>query len=307
MSAAVFPSEELQGKFTYVGLMAKGVASVSALLVTSAGEVLRLRKTDATEEHYVRPPKRYELPAFHSSMRVLRTREKYLRPTRLCDCRAPEVVALAHELGAFQKSDRDFAEAAFHFAKEEMVLEIAPIDGVVETLRRGTGTCFQLITVFIALCRAAGIKARYKIFATNMIDAWEDATIGADPLTKKWHDALGYFLLEGEGEAFVGGAWQVAHVGPVAERQAAAGIPVSRLGEDAIGIWFSARPGSVMKLESLPAGLAAGSRLLHAISPGSMERINVSIHRQIEIGRGIIEKAGGLEAYDRQARAAADA
>jgi hypothetical protein len=307
MPVAVFQGEELQGKLTYIGLMAKGVASVSALLVTSAGEVLKLRKTDATEAHYVRPPKRYELPAFDSSMRTLKSREKYLRPTRLCNCRAPEVVALAHELGAFRKSDREFAEAAFTFAKEMMVLEIAPIDGVVETLRRGTGTCFQLITVFIALCRAAGIKARYKIFATNMIDTWEDATIGADPLAKKWHDALGYFLLEGEGEAYVDGAWQVAHVGPVAERQAAAGIPISRLGEDAIGLWFSARPGSIMKLESLPAGLAAGSRLLHAISPGSMERINVSIHRQIEIGRGVIGEAGGLEAYDRQARAAAPA
>ena len=50
-----------------------------------------------------------------------------------------------------------------------MTLEIAPIDGVAETLRRGTGTCFDLITVFIALCRAAGIPARYKIYSTDMI------------------------------------------------------------------------------------------------------------------------------------------
>jgi len=100
-----------------------------------------------------------------------------------------------------------------------MTLEIAPIDGVVETLQRGTGTCFGLITVFIALCRAAGIRARYKIFSTTMIDAWRGATIDADPLLQKWHDSLGYFLLEGEGEAFVDGEWLVAHVGPTAERR----------------------------------------------------------------------------------------
>ncbi len=302
MGLAGAMGEDLQGQFTYAKLMARGILSVGALLITSAGEVLRLRRTGATEERYERPERRYTLPTYREDMQCCCSRERYLRPTRLCDSHAPEVVALAHELGAYRLPDREVAEAAFRFAKEQLTLEIAPIDGVVATLQRGTGTCFELITVFIALCRAAGIKARYKIFATNMIDAWHDATIGADPLAQKWHDALGYFLLEGEGEAWIDGEWRVAHVGPTGERQAAAGIPISRLGEDAIGIWFSARPGTVMHLESLPWGLAAGSRLLYNIAPGSMERINVSVQRQIELGKQIIRDAGGPPAYDRTAR-----
>ncbi|MCJ7548659.1 MAG: hypothetical protein MUQ30_03135, partial [Anaerolineae bacterium] len=84
----------------------------------------------------------------------------------------------------------------------------------------------------------------------------------------------------------------------------AAGIPISRLGEDAIGSWFSARPGTIMRLESLPPGLAAGSRLLHRISPGSMERVNTSVLREIAKGREVITAAGSLEAYDRAARSA---
>ncbi|MGC9468416.1 MAG: transglutaminase domain-containing protein [Anaerolineae bacterium] len=302
MTSFTAADEDLRGYATYVKLMLQGTLSVAAVLATSARDVLSLRQMSTSEEPYVRPPRRYELPSYDQSMPVCQSNEKYLRPTRYCDSRAPEVIALASELGAFSTSDRDYAEAAFQFAKEKMVLEIAPIDGVVPTLRRGTGTCFQLITVFIALCRAAGIRARYKIFSVKMIDAWREATIDADPLVQKWYNSLGYFLLEGEGEAFIDGEWVVAHVGPTAERQAAAGIPISRLGEDAIGGWFSVRPGSIMRLASLPPGLATGSRILHVIAPGSMERINVSVQNQIRLGREIIDAAGGIAAYDEGAR-----
>jgi hypothetical protein len=294
--------EDRRGRITYTKLMLQGVTSVSKILLTNLRDMAKFRQTAPTEAPYVRPPRRYELPPYEPSMQVNQSNEVYLRPTRYCNHRAPEVVALAHDLGAYRTPDRDFAEAAFTFAKEKMVLEIAPIDGVAETLQRGTGTCFQLITVFIALCRAAGIKARYKIFATHMIDAWREGTIDADPLLKKWYDALGYFLLEGEGEALIDGEWVVAHVGPTAERQAAAGIPITRLGEDALGVWFEARPGSIMLLESLPWGLAGGSRLLHRISPASMARVNVSVVRQIQEGTEIIKAAGGIAAYDAQAR-----
>jgi hypothetical protein len=294
--------QEFQGKSIYAKLMLRGILSVTKLLVTSAGDVKRLRVTKPSEQQYIRPTRRYEIPPYSEELACCTSRVRYLRPTRYCDHREPEVIAWAHALGAYRKPDREFAEAAFEFAKEKMVLEIAPIDGVAETIRRGTGTCFQLISVFIALCRAAGIKARYKIFATGMIQAWRDAVIDVDPLLRKWYDSLGYFLLEGEGEAYVDGQWMVAHVGPVAERQAAAGIPITRFGEDAIGTWFQAQPGTIMKLEALPLGLAQGSRILHRISPGSMERVNASIQEQIAVGCQIIEQSGGLAAYDEQAR-----
>jgi hypothetical protein len=296
---------EFREQLTYYQILARGVLSVGKLLITSAGDVKRLRKPRPSEERYLRPPRRYELPPLAAEVLPSRAdRRRYLRPTRYCDPRAPEVVALAHALGAGQLSDLDYAQAAFGFAKEKLTLEICPIDGVVETLQRGTGTCFQLISVFIALCRAAGIPARYKIFCTDMVQAWREAVIDVDPLLKKWYDSLGYFLLEGEGEAFVDGTWQVAHVGPTAERQAAAGIPITRFGEDALGVWFHARPGTIMRPEALPAGLAAGAWLLHKISPGSMERVNISVLKQIARGRQVIDEAGGLRAYDEGARRA---
>jgi hypothetical protein len=294
--------EERHGKAIYRSLMVKGAISVARLLVTSAGDVRRLRQPRASEQRYVRPRRRYELPAYEEGMLVCRTNERYLRPTRYCNSRAPDVVALANALGAYRKPDREVAQAAFEFTKEQMVLEILPIDSVEQTLRRGTGTCFQLISAFIALCRAAGIPARYKMYATHMIQAWQSAVIDVDPLVKKWYDSLGYFLIEGEGEAYMDGQWVVAHVGPTAERQAAAGIPITRFGEDALGIWFFARPGTLMRLEAIPTGLAIGTHLLQKIAPGSMERVNVSIQNKIERGRRIIEGVGGLAAYDELAR-----
>jgi hypothetical protein len=293
---------EMRGHSIYWRQMLTGVLSVAKLLITSASDVKRFRRPSSSEQRYVRPERLYDLPPYREGMRGTRSSARYLRPTRYCNPRAPEVVAVAHSLGALQKPDMEYAQAAFEFAKEQMTLEIAPIDSVEASLRRGTGTCFDLIGVFIALCRAAGIPARYKIYPGGMIQAWQDSVINVDPLLQKWYNALGYFLLEGEGEAYVDGAWRVAHVGPTAERQAAAGIPITRFGEDALGVWFSAPPGSIMWLEALPLGLAAGSRILRCISPGSMERVNVSILNQIEKGREIIAQAGGVRAYDEHVR-----
>ncbi len=287
----------------YAKLFVAGAFSLSKTLLLNMNDLKKLRNIPTGSERYIRPKREYEIPKFTKDMKINNSNEKYLRPTLYCDHREPEVVALAHKLGAYKKSDKEFAEAAFELVKEHMTLEICPLNRVGETLNRGTGTCFHLITAFIALCRAAGIKARYKVFAMNMIQAWYDSVVEADLLVKKWYDAMGYFMLEGEGEAFIDGKWVVAHVGPRAPRQAAAGIPITKFGEDSIGRWFFAIPGTIMRMESIPYGFAGSTKLLKKIAPGSMERVNISILKQIEKGRKIIEEAGGVEAYDHMVRA----
>lgn len=287
---------------TYLKLLIGGSLSLIKVLVTNPSDLKKLRTMHGSEERYVRPKRPYELPPYKEGMRCGVTDEKYLRSTLYCNPCAPEVVALAHELGAFQKTDYEFAKAAFEFVKEKLDLEICQMDPVEVTIRRGTGTCFHLISVFIALCRCAGIKARYKTFAMNMIQTWYDSMVGSDPLVKKWYDQMGYFMMEGEGEAFVDGKWVAAHVGPTAERQAAGGIPITKFGEGSLGIWFFALPGTTMNMESIPYGLGGGANLLQRLAPGSMERINISIQHQNKMGKKIIEEAGGKEAYDAMAR-----
>ena len=287
---------------TYLKLMIGGGLSLSKVLLTSPGDLKKLRVIHGSEQRFIRPARSYELPVYKEGMKCGATDEKYLRPTLYCNPCAPEVVAMAHSLGAFQKSDYEFAKAAFEFSKEHLDLEICPMDKVEDTLQRGTGTCFHLISVFIALCRSAGIKARYKMFAMNMIKAWYDALVDADPLVKKWYDSMGYFMIEGEGEAFIDGRWVVAHVGPTAERQAAAGIPITKFSEDSLGVWFFAIPGTIMYMESIPYGLGGATHILKKIAPGSMERVNISIQHQNQIGKKIIEDVGGRDAYDAIAR-----
>jgi hypothetical protein len=88
-----------------------------------------------------------------------------------------------------------------------------------------------------------------------------------------------------------------------AEWQATTGTPINKLGEDSIGSWYSSVPGTEMIMESLPYGLGLSLTVLHTVAPGSMERVNIRIMKQKEMGRRVIEEAGGIEAYDRNARA----
>jgi len=287
---------------TYLKLMVGGGLSLSKVVFTSPRDLKKLRVLHEGEQRFIRRPRPYELPTYQEGMKCGVSAEQYCRPTLYCNPCEPEVIAMAHKLGAFQKPDYEYVKAAFEFVKENLQLEICPMDEVSDSLKRGSGTCFHLITVFIALCRAAGIKARYKMFAMNMIKTWYDAMVGADPLVKKWYDSMGYFMIEGEGEAFIDGKWVVAHVGPTAERQAAGGIPITKFGEDSLGVWFFAIPGTIMYMESIPYGFGGVTKMLRRLAPASMERVNISIQKQDEMGKKVIEEAGGKEAYDAAAR-----
>jgi hypothetical protein len=252
---------------------------------------------------YKRPTPQYTIPEYKLEMKSSNSEEKYLRPTLYCDCRKPEIVGLAHKLGAYQKSDREFAEAAFEFAKRKIILEIIPLDDVDEVLRRGTGTCIHKMSVFIALCRAAGIPARFKFFSLTMLDTWMGTSMERAPLMKQWYDAMGAFLIHGEGEVYLEGKWITADVGAEPQRQAAAWMPVTKLGEDSAGLWLFPIPGTTFVRESIPLGLGIPSQILMKwLAPASVAGVNVGILEQIEKGKKIIEETGGETAYDSEAR-----
>ena len=287
----------------FVLLLIKGAGSLNKVNLMNLKELRRLRVVPIDGERYILPPRNYEIPEFNKGMRSSNSNQKYLRRTLFCDPNDPVVVALADELGAFKIPDAEFVERAFHFVKERLLLNEGPMNDVAETFERGTGNCFHLSSAFIALCRCAGIRARYKVFAMKMIPSWYDVVIRPDPFIKRWYDSLGYFSLEGEAEVLLDGNWVVANVTAQADWQAATGTPINRLGEDSLGSWYSSMPGTEMIMESLPYGLGLSLFVLHSFAPGSMERVNIKISKQREIGRRIIAEAGGIEEYDRQARA----
>ena len=245
-------------------LIKKNIASTCALfkvLLLNPGFRKRLKR-QKDNKIYVRPLRKYALPEFKPGMKNLSKSEKYLRPTLYCNCRVPEITALAHQLGAFTKSGREFAEAAFEFSKRNITIEMVPLDDVSCTLIRGTGTCLQKIAVFVALCRAAGIPARFKFCALSRLDDIFAASLKNAPLIKKWFDGMGSFLLHGEGEAFIDNQWVTADISSGPQWQAAASLPITKLGESSVGLWIFPVPGSSFVRESVPLGMGNSSRIL---------------------------------------------
>jgi hypothetical protein len=282
-----------------------GLAFVKMLLANPA-VFKKLMVMDPDEERYVRPPREYELPEYREGMHYCTSNEKYLRPTRWCNPREPEVIAVANELGAYELSDYEFADAAYWFVKTKLVAEMLPLDSVSTTLKRGTGTCYHLISVWIALCRAAGIKARYKTFKMMLPEEFVSqrtngrSEMTAGQMTGNVFNTGG--TPEGEGEVCIDGKWVVGHVAMRPELLARGYLPITKFGEDAIGMTFKLVPGTIEHFESIPLKLGISVKAIMSVAPASMERANVVIQRQITNGKKVIEEAGDIETYDRKAR-----
>jgi hypothetical protein len=270
------------------------------MLLENPATLRKFRVMGPDEERFVRPPREYEIPPFREGMEYCTSNEKYLRPTRYCNPTEPEVIAMANELGAYELSDYEFAEAAFWFVKTKLVAEMLPLDSVSATLKRGTGTCYHLISVWIALCRAAGIKARYKTF--NMMLRDEIMNIAGEVEAGEIADLFNTGLPEGEGEVCIDGNWVVGHVAMRPEIYARVGLPIPKFGEDAIGMTFTLIPGTVKRFESISwQGIAM--KAIVWLAPAALERTNLLITNTVlPEGRKIIEEAGGREAYDKKAR-----
>jgi hypothetical protein len=275
--------------------------TLAKIIIKNPSVITKLRVMGPDEERYVRPQRQYEIPPFRDDMRYSTSNEQYLRPTRWCNSSEPTVVAMANELGAYELPHVEFAEAAYWFIKTKMAFEICPFDSAGATLRRGTGSCFHLINVFVALCRAAGIKARYKNYKMRVRGIEQDV-LAADQTMQELFNAMGGVIAEGEGEVCVNGKWTVAYVAQNAAASAAPGWPITKFGEDSIGLYFDALPGTVQRFESLPLRLGLSTKIMKWLVPATMERANVTVHKALAIGWEEIEAAGGIEAYDQKAR-----
>jgi hypothetical protein len=279
--------------------------TAARLLLRNPGALKKLMVMGPDEERYVRPPREYKLPEYREGMKYCTSNEKYLRPTRWCNPREPEVIALANELGAYERSDWEFADAAYWWVKTKIASEMVPMDGVSATLKRGTGTCLHLTSTWIALCRAAGIKARYKSFKTML----NDVVIGLDvaemmDLEESEQAMIPEMFNAGtphpQGEACIDGEWVVAEVGVRPEFHAQTGVPIPKLGEDAIDFTFNLIPGTIEHFESLSLMFGISLRVYSLLAPVVVERSSIVL--SAPLGRKIIEEAGGIEAYDQKAR-----
>ena len=107
---------------------------------------------------------------------------------------------------------------------------------------------------------------------------------------------------EGEGEVCIDGKWVVGHVAMRPELLARAGLPITKFGEDAIGVTFTLIPGTIKRFESIPLKLGIALKAVTWLAPAALERASVVIQSEAREGRKVFEEAGGMEAYDQMAR-----
>jgi len=249
---------------------------------------------------FTRPVRKYDLPEFTPGIEHSRSSLKYLRPTLYCNPDAGSIVAMAQQLGARQIPDREYAIAAFEFVKRNISIEILPLDKVETILERGTGTCLHKLSLLVALCRSAGIQARYKLYILSSTGTLGQ-TLGNDPAAQRRYDELGRLLFHGEAEILLGDCWATCSPGLSDERQASLNLPITRFGEQALGVWYSAEPGSITVVESIPYGLNILMKAAARLSPSIIDRANMNLAEQCRRGRAILDEAGE-SAYDALAR-----
>ena len=277
-----------------------GVFFLAAFFMTRGrASSARLHGLRPAERAYVRPPRNYQIPVYRPGMRHCSSYETYLRPTLYCNSHAPEVIALAHHLGAYRLADRDYAEAAFEFVKRNITFELLPLGEVEDTIWRGTGACLHRLALLVALLRTAGIRTRYTLYTLTSTDVIAPA-LGSG-VGVKWSRNVDRLLYHGQAEAYIGDAWVVASIGLTPERQASLGSPITRFGEVTLGTWYTADPRSVVTVESIPYGLNPLMRFVCRVAPAAIDRVNASIVEQCNRGRVILDELGE-EAYDAQAR-----
>ncbi len=244
----------------------------------------------------------YTIPEHHEDMDYYDENRRYLRPTHFCNSHAPEIVAMAHDLGAYELPDREYAEAAFDFVKNNIRLAFVPLEGAVETLRRGSGTCLHQLSLFAALCRAAGLSARYRLYSLALVESMYDNLVGASRVLQHWYDAFGSFMLHGTAEALIDGEWVTADPTFTPEYEVAMGVPLAKFGDDPTGMWNYPVEGTMMVLEGLPYGAGAGwNFLVKRALPGEVMKINVSVEKARERGREMLAEMD-RDSYDSSTR-----
>jgi hypothetical protein len=246
----------------------------------------------------------YEIPPFREGMKHQVLNKVYLRPSRYIESEAPEIIAMANQLGAFQKPELEFGNACFNFVKMKVWFTFAAqLRGAVGTLKLGEGMCLDKTHLFIALCRAAGIPARFRMSQEAFSQNIYEHLIEEDPIMRDWYNSTGYFMMHAMAEAYINGEWVPADFSMDYRYEAGLGLPLSRLGDEPEGTWNWALPGSVLRFEHLPPIFAFFTSRMLKMNSGMMLTLQERMETEgLGIGEKALAEAGGQEAYDRKIR-----
>ncbi|MEW6187761.1 MAG: transglutaminase family protein [Thermodesulfobacteriota bacterium] len=261
------------------------------------------KKKDQTLRPCQRKGPPYSIPVYRTGMNRYLSREKYLRPSRLIESDAPEIIAVANQLGAFQNASKTFAESCFAYIQRNINFTfLSPLKGARQTLITGEGVCFDKANLFVAFCRAGGVPARLRSLSIALNQQLYEGYTGEIPFMKHFYDAVGYLAGHIIAEAFVEGKWQVADVSLDDCYQAYVGLPLSRFGADSEGLWHWEVPGKSYHYEQIPRLFEAAAQISLKYYRGFFLVMQENWQERHQAGRNIIEALGGEEAYDKKIR-----
>jgi transglutaminase-like putative cysteine protease len=91
-------------------------------------------------------------------------KEKYLQPTYLCESDSTEIINLAEKLSK-GKSKREAVRNIFKWVRDSIPYKIEKVKSARELVKQKSrsGMCVSKVSLFISLCRAIKIPARYAI------------------------------------------------------------------------------------------------------------------------------------------------
>ena len=149
-----------EAKVDYVTVDETVKIMVVRIRYLAAGKTARALVTFQVRRSSLLPPDetdQYVLPDLKKLDRGLRV---YLGPSPLIESRDRRIRSLAKEIAGDEEKAWDKVEAIYDWVRQKVEYKNGPIKGALKALEDGTGDCEELTSLFIAICRAAGIPAR---------------------------------------------------------------------------------------------------------------------------------------------------
>ena len=220
--------------------------------------------------------------------------EKYLRPTRMCESDAPEIRAFAKKLGAYEKDEYDYAKSIFYFVKNEKYLVFKPMVGALGVLKSKGGVCLDQMNLLIALARAGGIKARYRLYALAPTQQLFDLMIKDDPIIRETYELLGFLdSLHGCAELYIEKKWVQLDPTFSDALEAGMGLKISEFGEEPE--WRIRIPERDIVFEGFPIMFKNFLIPLAFVLRDTVDKVNKKLDEVREEGRKIIQEIGKEE------------
>ncbi len=125
-----------------------------------AGEEAKAIVTVEVRRSTILPPEKTNVYSIPDPAKLSWQIRFYLTPSPKIESGDAKIRQLAKQIGVDQEKAWDHVEAIYDWVRKKVKYQNGPLKGALAALRDGTGDCEELSSLFIAICRAAGIPAR---------------------------------------------------------------------------------------------------------------------------------------------------